>query len=124
MLRKTQFLIALLIVPTAVCAEQTEWVVSEEQANCILEHLSEYKRVSAPIVVISVDNCPITDPFAGSLGGKNNFGGIGKIKSQRDTSGFDRHITYSSQELQCLTADQVTFKQGKAFFPKNVSCGE
>ena len=124
MLRKTQLLIALSMAPLAVFAEQTEWVVLEDQANCILEHLSDYRQISAPVVVIAVEECPNTNPFAGSIAGKSNFGGIGKIKSQRDASGFDRHITYSAEELKCLTANKVTFKKGKAFFPKRVSCGE
>lgn len=124
MLRKTQLLIAFLAAPMAVFAEQAEWVVPEAQAKCILEHLGAYMQASAPVVVISVDDCPNTNPFAGALGGKSNFGGIGKIKSKPDTNGYDRHITYSSEELQCLTAEKVTFKQGKAFFPKSVSCGE
>ncbi len=108
---------------TPAIAEDDAWVISAEQASCLLEHSSAYTASSSPVIIIHVASCPNPDPFAGATAGKSNYGGVGKIQSTGESTRLDDVITFTAEQFKCLSADVVRFEDGIAYIPKSSACG-
>ncbi|MBP0485209.1 hypothetical protein [Sagittula salina] len=115
------FLSAFAVTPAI--AEDDAWVVSAEQASCILEHSTAYTASGSPVIIIHVASCPNPDPFAGATGSKSNYGGVGKIRSTGNKTRLDDVITFTAEQFKCLTADGVRVEDGIAYIPKSSACG-
>ena len=108
---------------TAAIAENDAWIVSTEQALCILEHSNAYTASGSPVIIIHVASCPNPDPFAGATAGKSNYGGVSKIQSTGDDTLLDDVITFTAEQFNCLTIDGVRVEDGIAYIPKSGTCG-
>lgn len=113
---------SVFAVPPAI-AEDDAWVISAEQASCILEHSSAYIASGSPVIIIHVASCPNPDPFVGATAGKSNYGGVGKIQSTGEITRLDDVITFTAEQFKCLTADGVRVEGGIAYIPKSGTCG-
>jgi len=117
-------LVCSVLIATAGDAQSAEqWQVTEAQAICILQNLTTYADRSKRLVVIPVENCPETDLYANALSGKKNTGlATPRVKTGKKTSPFDKFITYTPQELECLRPEMVRVEDGRAYLPKKVPC--
>ena len=103
--------------------DRSEWVLPEAAANCILENLDGYVATPSRIVLIVVDNCPDTNPFAGATDNKLNQSGIiSNVQTKSEAEGLAKFITYTKQQLQCLRAGRVRYEDGVAYLPKEPLC--
>lgn len=108
---------------TPAIAEVDAWVISAEQASCLLAHSSAYTASGSPVIIIHVASCPNPDPFAGATAGKSNYGGVGKIQSTGENTRLDEVITFTAEQFKCLTADGIRVEDGIAYIPKSGACG-
>lgn len=115
------FLYAFAVTPAI--AEEDAWVVSAEQASCLLEHSAAYTASGSPVIIVHVASCPNPDPFAGATAGKSNYGGVGKIQSTGENTRLDDVITFTAEQFKCLTADVVRVEDVIAYIPKSDICG-
>lgn len=115
-------LLALSVSPHAAVADETSWIVTEEQARCLIEHREGYLAQGSSVVLIRIESCPDTSAFAGALDGKQNYGGVSKVPTSPVSGGFDHLITYMPSDLECLDASDVRIEDGVAFLPKTVEC--
>ncbi len=116
-------IVALASLAFAAAAEDDLWIISETQAACILEHAEDYKSIDSPVIIIHAASCPDTSPFAGAASGKQNYGGVGKIKSTSEQGKFHDVITFTAYDFNCLTMEQVRIEDGVAYLPKRDTCG-
>jgi hypothetical protein len=107
----------------SAAAQDNLWIISETQAICILSHAEDYRSTGAPVIIIHAASCPDTNPFAGAVSGKQNYGGVGKIKSTSEKGRFNDVITFTADDFNCLTMDQVRIEDGVAYLPKRDTCG-
>lgn len=107
----------------SAAAEDDLWIISETQAACILKHAADYKSTGSPVIIIHAASCPDTSPFAGAASSKLNYGGVGKVKSTSKQGKFHDVITFTADDFNCLTMDQVHIEDGVAYLPKRDTCG-
>lgn len=118
------FLFALSVVPAVAVADETSWIVTEEQARCLMEHRDGYLAQGMRVVFIPIESCPDTSVFAGALDGKQNYGGVSNVQTGPANGEFDRFITYVPSELECLDAEDIRVEDGVAYLPKTIECPE
>ncbi|MEO9902183.1 MULTISPECIES: hypothetical protein [Alphaproteobacteria] len=107
---------------TPAIAAGDAWIVSAEQAFCILEHSKAYAASESPVIIIHVASCPNPDPFSGATAGKSNYGGVSKIQSTGENTRLDDVITFTAEQFSCLTIDGVRVEDGIAYIPKSGTC--
>tara|TARA_R110002049_G_scaffold95022_1_gene233578 strand:- start:3307 stop:3699 length:393 start_codon:yes stop_codon:yes gene_type:complete len=108
---------------TPAIAADDAWILSAEQAFCILEHFNTYTATGSPVIIIHVASCPNPNPFAGATAGKSNYGGVSKIQSTGENTRLDDVITFTAEQFSCLTIDDVRVEDGIAYIPKSGTCG-
>ncbi|WP_065328158.1 hypothetical protein [Tritonibacter mobilis] len=108
---------------TQATAAENAWIVSAEQASCILEHSNAYTASGSPVIIIHVASCPNPDPFAGATAGKSNYGGVSKIQSTGRNTRLDDVITFTAEQFNCLSIDGIRVEDGLAYIPKDGTCG-
>ena len=108
---------------TQATAAEDAWIVSAEQASCILEHSNAYTASGSAVIIIHVASCPNPDPFAGATAGKSNYGGVSKIQSTGRNTLLDDVITFTAEQFNCLSIDGIRVEDGLAYIPKDSTCG-
>lgn len=97
---------------TSVQADQPDWLISREQAECILANLDAYRSATQEPVVIFVKACPIVDPQQAMASLQINSA-LPQVRESQDTSLLDEIIVFSYDEIECLTSIQI---KGSAAF--------
>ncbi|WP_156945733.1 hypothetical protein [Roseicyclus elongatus] len=115
----------VLIVPgLSVSAGEEHWVLPADRALCLVENREAYLEQRRDVIVIIVDQCPLSDLLAGSGTGLLNFGGVSNVQTgaAAPEDGFDRVISYTADELRCLDMEHVRIEDGVAYLPRRVQC--
>lgn len=119
----TKFSVSLMLVigSPAVAQNNEEWVVTSDQAKCILEHSSQYLAVGSPVVIIVAPACPNPDPYVGALKQRGNTS-IGNVKTRADNSPNNTVISFTSEDFKCLSSDVIRIEGDMAYIPKRDVC--
>ncbi|WP_157617084.1 hypothetical protein [Thioclava pacifica] len=122
MKRTLSFILAFASVPSSL--EAQDWVVTPDQARCLLKNKQAYLESAADVVVITIGTCPETDIFASAMDGKANMGAAPDIHTgeDRSASGYDDVVVYKASDLKCLTSNMIRMDDEKALLPKTVPC--
>lgn len=117
----TTVISSLLVLPTLGLADRSVYKVPTERAKCILEHRDVYLASEADVLLIVVENCPDPSVFVGADRDLQNYGSVSNVQTGVGEQ-FDPVISYTSDELRCLTSDSIVFEGEIAFLPKTLKC--
>ncbi len=130
---RTLFVLAFFLIFAVAAAgarADTAWVVTEDQARCVLDHVEDYRTKSTRIVLIQVQDCkPATNglplqmsdaPATGQAG--FNAAALPRIATTQNVTRFDTLISFAREDLACLTLDRVKMEDGVAYLPKTIDC--
>lgn len=114
--------VACIAAAAPVSADETNWLLPENLAHCLIENREAYLEQPGDIIIIIVDQCPDPSPFAGALSGLQSYRGVSVVQTEQTTDVFDTIISYTPQALSCLRLDDIRFEDGMATMPKAVRC--
>ena len=106
---------ALVAMPCV--AETNTWLVSKEQANCVIQNLDAYRSSDADPVVIFVKACPVVDA-AEALESLQTNNTLPSVRETSIASELDDVIVFSRKELTCLDPTSIDFSGSIVELPR------